>query len=130
MFLSGRSLQQSDANQTSVEVYVEVISSLKHQRCRNLCFWKFVSLHPICKKEVRLRPECFLSIREYASYYRLPLWRRVVGQYIELEPLPYLNFRLHLKLLDAPLVDLRKGASLVDLVSQADLEMGVRQTTT
>jgi len=96
MFLSGRSLQQSDANQTSVEVYVCVSSALKHQFCRNLFFWKFVSLDPICKKGVRLRPECFLSIREYASYYRLPLWRRVVGQYFELETLPYLNFRFHL----------------------------------
>ena len=28
--LSGRSLQQSDANQTSVEVYVSVSSTLKH----------------------------------------------------------------------------------------------------
>ena len=45
--LSGRSLQQSDANQTSVEVCVSVSSTLKHQRCRNLCFGKFVSLHPI-----------------------------------------------------------------------------------
>src|SRR4030095_15273764 len=96
MFLSERSLQQSDANLTSVEVYVSVSSTLKFQRCRSLCFWKFVSLHPICKIEVHLRPECLLSIREYASYYRLPLWRRVVGQYIELETLPYLNFRLHL----------------------------------
>src|SRR5215471_573367 len=96
MFLSGRSRQQSDANLTSVEVYVSVSSTLKLQRCRNLCFWKFVSLHPICKIEAHLRPESFLAIREYASYYRLPLWRRVVGQYIELETLPYLNFRLHL----------------------------------
>src|SRR4029450_1660772 len=94
--ISGRSLQQSDANETAVEVYVSVSSTLKHQRCRNLCFGKFVSLHPICKVEFHLRPESFLSIREYASYYRLPLWRRVVGQYIELETLPYLNFRLHL----------------------------------
>ena len=46
--------------------------------------------------EFHLRPESFLSIREYASYYRLPLLRSVVGQYIELETLPYLNFRLHL----------------------------------
>src|SRR5215469_3452897 len=69
----------------------------KHQRCRSLCFWKFVSLHPICKIEVHLLPESFLSIREYASYYRLPLLRRVVGQYIEIETLPYLNFGLHLK---------------------------------
>jgi len=96
MFLSGRSLQQSDANQTSVEVCVSVSSTLKHQRCRNLCFGKFVSLDPIGKIEFHLRPESFLSIREYASYYRLPLWRRVVGQYVELETLPYLNFRLHL----------------------------------
>src|SRR5215510_3048049 len=92
---SGRSLQQRDANRTSVEVYVSVSSTLKHQRCRNLCFWKFVTLHPICKIVVRLRPDCFLSIREYPSYYRPPLWRRVVRQYIELETLPYLNFRLH-----------------------------------
>jgi len=96
MFLSGRSRQQSYANLTSVEVYVSVSSTLKHQRCRNPCFWKFVSLHPICKVEVHFRPECFLAIREYASYYRLPLWRTVVGQYIELETLPYLNFRLQL----------------------------------
>jgi len=54
-----------------------------------------VSLHPICKIEFHLRPESFLSIREYASYYRLPLWRRVVRQCIELETLSYLNFRLH-----------------------------------
>src|ERR1700747_144258 len=101
MFLSGRSRQQSYANLTSVEVYVSVSSTLKHQRCRNPCFWKFVSLHPICKIEVHLRPECFLAIREYASYYRLPLWRTVVGQYIELETLPYLNFRLHLNSLSA-----------------------------
>src|SRR5262249_45711846 len=96
MFLSGRSLQQSDANPTSVEVYVSVSPALKFQSCRSLCFWKFVSLHPICKIELHLRPESFLSIREYASYYRQPLLRRVVGQYIELETLPYLNFRLHL----------------------------------
>src|SRR6202795_1712565 len=96
LLLSGRSLQQSDANLTSVEVYVPVNSTLKHQRCRSFCFWKFVSLHPICKIEFHLRPESFLSIREYASYYRQPLLRRVVGQYIELETLPYLNFRLHL----------------------------------
>src|SRR5215831_13977226 len=96
MFLCGRSRQQSDANLASVEVYVSVSSTLKHQRCRNLCFWKFVSLHPICKIEFHLRPESFLSIREYASYYRLPLWRTVVGQYIELETLPDLNFGLHL----------------------------------
>ena len=99
MFLSGRSRQQSYANLTSVEVYVSVSSTLKHQRCRNPCFWKFVSLHPICKIEVHLRAECFLAIREYASYYRLPLWRTVVGQYIELETLPYLNFRLQFELL-------------------------------
>jgi hypothetical protein len=55
-----------------------------------------VSLDPIGKIEFHLRPESFLSIREYASYYRLPLWRRVVGQYVELETLPYLNFRLQL----------------------------------
>src|SRR5215469_11278349 len=96
MFLSGRSPQQSDANRPSVEVYASVSSTLKHQRCRNLCLWKFVSLHPICKIEFCLRSECFLSIREYASYYRLPLWRTGVGQYIELETLPYLNLRLHL----------------------------------
>ena len=96
MFLGGRSRQQSYANLTSVEVYVSVSSTLKHQRCRNLCFWKFVRLHLICKIEFHLWPESLLSIREYASYYRLPLWRRVVGQYIELETLPYLNFRLHL----------------------------------
>src|SRR4029453_8069077 len=56
MFLSGRSLQQSDANQTSVEVCVSVSSTLKHQRCRNLCFGKFASLHPICKIKVPPRP--------------------------------------------------------------------------
>jgi hypothetical protein len=55
-----------------------------------------VSLHPICKIEFHLRREPFLSIREYASYYRRPLFRRVVGQYIELETLPYPDFRLHL----------------------------------
>src|SRR5690348_18408947 len=96
MFLSGRSRQQSYTNLTSVKVYVSVSSTLKHQRCRNPCFWKFVSLNPICKIEVHLRPECFLFIREDASYYRLPLLRRVVGQYLELETLSYLNFRLHL----------------------------------
>src|SRR5262249_26308829 len=95
-FLSGRSLQQSDADPASVEVNVSVSSALKLQCCRSLCFWKLVGLHPICKIEFRLRPESFLSIREYASYYRLPLWRRVVGQYLELETLPYLDFRLHL----------------------------------
>src|SRR5215470_12287443 len=95
MFLSGRSLQQSDANLTSVEVYVSVSSALKLQCCRSLCFWKFMSLHPICKIEFHLGPEPFLSVREYASYYRQPLLRRVVGQYMELESLPYLNFRLH-----------------------------------
>src|SRR5215469_4866637 len=93
------SLQQSDANPMSVEVYVSVSSTLKLQRCRNLCFWEFVSLHPICKIEVHLRPESFLSVGVHASYYRLPLWRSVVGQYIELETLPYLNFRLHFELL-------------------------------
>src|SRR5436190_15997435 len=41
-----RLLHQSDGNHTSVEVYVSVISTLKHQRCRIFCFWKFVSLHP------------------------------------------------------------------------------------
>src|SRR5436309_1053250 len=96
MFLSGRSLQQSDAHHTSIEIRVSVNSTLKHQRCRRLCFWKFVSLHPICKIEVHLRPESFLAVRKYASYYRLPLVRRVVGRYVELETLPYLNFRLHL----------------------------------
>src|SRR5215475_10159916 len=96
MFLSGRSLQQSDANRTSVEVYVSVSSTLKHQRCRSLCFWKFVSLHPICKIEVHLGPESFLSIRKDASYDCLPLLRQVVGLYIEFETLAYLDFRLHL----------------------------------
>src|SRR5690349_24869515 len=96
MFLSGRSLQQSDGDHASVEVYVSVSSTLKLQGCRSLCFWKFVSLHPICKIEFHLRPESLLSIREHASYYRQPLWRTVVGQCIELETLPYLNFRLHL----------------------------------
>src|SRR5215469_5588861 len=96
MFLSGRSLQQSDANLTSVEVYVSVSSALKLQCCRSLCFWKFVSLYPICKIEFHLRAVSFLPIGEYASYYRLPLLQRVVGQYIELETLPYLDFRLHL----------------------------------
>src|SRR4029450_2153417 len=96
MFLSGKSLQQRDANQTSVEVYVSVSSRLKYKRRRNFCFGKFVSLHPICKIEFHLPPESFLSIREYASYYRLPLWRRFAGKHVELEPLPYLNFRLHL----------------------------------
>src|SRR6266513_3085393 len=54
-----------------------------------------MSLHPICKIEIHLRPESLLSIRKYASYNRQPLSRRVVGQYIELETLPYLNFRFH-----------------------------------
>src|SRR5436309_13999258 len=96
MFRSGRSLQQSDGNLTSVEIYVSVNSALKHQRCRSLCFWKFVSLHPICKIVVHLRSEPFLAIRKYASYYRLPLLRSVVGEYVERETLPYFNFRLHL----------------------------------
>src|SRR5690242_16299070 len=61
---SGRSLQHSDANLTSVEVYVVVNSTLKHQRRRRLFFWKFVSFHPICKIEFRLRTEAFLFIRE------------------------------------------------------------------
>src|SRR5262249_26105027 len=74
------SLQQSDANPMSVEVWVSVSSALKLQHCWNLCFWKFVSLHPICKIEVHLRPESFLSIGVHARYYRLPLWRGVVGQ--------------------------------------------------
>ena len=51
IFLSGKSLQQSNANLTSVEVYVPVSSTLKQQRCKSLGFWKFVSLHPICKIE-------------------------------------------------------------------------------
>src|SRR5215831_7162785 len=87
MFLSGRSLQQSDANPTSVEVYISVSSALKLQCSRSLCLWKFVSLHPICKIEFHLRPEPFLPVREHAGYYRQPLLRRVVGQY-ELEMLP------------------------------------------
>ena len=91
-----KSLQQSDANLTSIEVYVSVSSALKLQCCRSLCFWKFVSLYPICKIEFHLRAISFLPIGEYASYYRLPLLRRVVGQYVELETLPYLDFRLHL----------------------------------
>jgi len=62
------SLRQSDANYTPVEVYISVSSTLKHQRCGRLFLWNFVSLHPICKIEVHLRPESFLSIREYASY--------------------------------------------------------------
>jgi len=70
MFLSGRSIQQSDANQTSVEVCISVSSTFKHQP---LCFWKFVSLPPRCKIEFHVWPESLLSIREYASYYRLPL---------------------------------------------------------
>src|SRR5437660_11897888 len=80
MILSGKSLQQSDGNHTSIEVYISINPALKQQRCRNLCFWKFVSLHPICKIEVHLRSESFLSIRKYASYYGLPLLGRVVGQ--------------------------------------------------
>jgi len=96
MFPRGRSIQQSDANLTSVEVYVPINSALKLQCGRSLCFWKFVSLYPIRKIEFRLRTESFLSIREYASYYRQPLLRRIIGQCIELEPLPYFNFRLHL----------------------------------
>ena len=43
----------------------------------------------------RLRPEPFLSIGKYASYYRLPLLRRVGGQYRERETLPYRNCRFH-----------------------------------
>src|SRR5262249_31805188 len=93
---SGKSLQHSDANLTSVEIYVVVNSTLKHQRRRRLCFWKFVSFHPICKIEFHLRPEALLFIREYASYYRRPLFRRIVSQCIELESLPYLYFGLHL----------------------------------
>src|SRR5205823_9467383 len=78
-----------------------VNSALKHQSCRSVCFWKFVSLDPIRKIEVHLRPESFLSVRKYASYYGLPLLRRFVGQHVELETLPYLNFRLHLNSLVA-----------------------------
>src|SRR5438067_8169092 len=96
MFRGGRSLQQGDGNLTSVEICVSVNSAFKHQGCRSLGFWKFVSLDPIRKIEVHLRPESFLSIRKYASYYGLPLLRRIVGQYFEVEMLPYLNFRLHL----------------------------------
>ena len=95
MFPSGRSLQQSDANRTSLEVCISISCTLKHQRCWCLALWNFVSLHPIREIEVRFRPEPLLSIREYASYYRLPLLRRVVGQY-ELETLPHFNLRLHL----------------------------------
>src|SRR5438874_12696638 len=101
MFRSGRSLQQGDGNLTSVEIYVSVNSALKHQGCRSLCFWKFVSLDPIRKIEVHLRPESFLSVRKYASYYGLPLLRRGVGPCVELKTLPYLNFRLHLNSLFA-----------------------------
>src|SRR5262245_46950712 len=90
-----RSLQQFDAHHLSVKVDVAVISTLKHQRCRSRCFWKFVRLHPIGKIVVHLRPHSFLSIREYASYYRLPLLHRVGGQYCERETLPYRNFRFH-----------------------------------
>src|SRR5262249_17407490 len=98
---SGRSLQQSDANLASVEIYVSVSSTLKFQGFRSLGFWKFVSLYPICKIEFHLWPESFLSIREHTGYYRQPLlWCRVVGQYIQLETLPYLNFRLHLNSLN------------------------------
>src|SRR3954470_11654519 len=91
-----RSLQQRDAHHISVEVDASVISPLTHQRRRRLCFRKFVRLHPISKIVVPLRPESFLGIREYASYYRLPLLRRVGGQYGERETLPYLDFRFHL----------------------------------
>src|SRR5436309_2980193 len=91
------SLQQRDAHHLSVEIYVAVISTLKHQRCRSRCCWKFLRLHPIGKIVVHLRPHSFLSIREYASYYRLPLLRRVGGQYRERETLPYRNFRFHVK---------------------------------
>src|SRR5205814_5705426 len=89
------SLQQRDAHHLSVEVYIAVISTLKHQRCRSRCFWKFVRLHPVGKIVVHLRPHSFLSIREYASYYRLPFLRRVGGQYRERETLPYRNCRFH-----------------------------------
>ena len=65
-----------------------------------------MSLHPICKIEIDLRPESLLSIRQYASYNRQPLLRRLVGQYIEVETLPYLNFRLHSNSSDI-LVELR-----------------------
>src|SRR5205085_12190322 len=95
MFRSGRSLQQSDGNLTSVEIYVSVNSALKHQGRRSLCFWNFVSLHPVCKIEVHLRPESFLSIRKYASDYGPPLLRWLVGQYLELDTLPYPNLRMH-----------------------------------
>src|SRR5207248_10066367 len=100
-FRSGRSIQQGDGNLTSVEIYSSVNSTLKYQGCRSLCFWNFVSLHPICKIEVHLGPESLLSIRKYASNYGLPLFGRVVGQYVELETLAYLNFRLHLNSLFA-----------------------------
>ena len=99
ILLTARSRQQSYFNLTSVEIYLFVSSTLKHQCCRKLCLWKFVSLHPICKIQVHLRPECFLSIRQYASYYRLPFWRMVVVQYFELETLPFLNFLLHFEFL-------------------------------
>ena len=65
VFLSGKSIQQSDNNHTAVEVYVSVNSTLKHQHRRSLGFWKFLSLHPICKIVVHLRPG-------FASYYANP----------------------------------------------------------
>jgi len=95
MFRRGRSIQHSDGNDTAVEVDVSVNSTLKHQNCRSFCFWKFGSLNPICEIEVYLRPHTFLSIRKYASYYSLPLLRRGVGRYVELETLSYLDFRFH-----------------------------------
>src|SRR4030095_11030276 len=71
MFRGGRSLQQSDVNDTPVEVYVSVNSTLKNQRCRSICFWKLVSLHPISKIKVYLRPHPLPSIRKHARYYPL-----------------------------------------------------------
>ena len=125
-----RLLHQSDGNHTSVEVYVSVISTLKHQRCRIFCFWKFVSLHPICKIVVRLRPEPFLSIRKYASYYRLPLLQRVVGQCSELETLSYLNFRLHLNSFFCPKAGELSRGTVCELPPQVQTASVQRRSVT
>jgi hypothetical protein len=78
-----------------IEVHVPINATLKYQLLRNLGFWKFVSLYPVRKIEFHLGPESFLFVREYTRYYCVPFLGRVVGQFIELEMLPYLNFRFH-----------------------------------
>jgi hypothetical protein len=82
MFLSGRSRQQSYANLTSVEVYVSVSSTLKHQRCLNPCFWKFVSLHPIIELFFRalkqsLRVKTFVGTS--AQALKTQLWTALIA---------------------------------------------------